>query len=214
MKNKLPSKYYISIILLLTVSTILHAENKVDKNILSYLNQTTLKKFKGADTAIAYDEEKYKYEADGTYTMFDDCYEKVLTENGKNSNRVLTFSYSASYSKFKVINIEVISPDGSVKKVDLSKHLKETINRSQMSSNIYDPKSKVIKVSLPGLEINDTIHYVVEKTTFAARVPNTWSNFFVLESPTAINYYKIVIDAPKSMPLRRIKRKNDTSSSG
>jgi len=172
---------------------------------LKFIKECTAEKYPNSDSVLAYDYEKYKYEADGTSVKWDDCYETILTEKGKRDNSVMSFHFSLPYSTVDVLLVELIKKNGDIVKIDIEKNSKEMIDRSQMSQNIYNPNDKIFQVTVPGLDVGDTLHYIWKKNTVKARVPNTWSDYYVLEYTKPIKYYKVDINAPKKLPLKNIK---------
>ena len=110
------------------------------------------KKYPNADSILVDDYEKISYNPDGTGISRDEVYEKILTEKGRRENRTLTFYYTLPYSTVKVELLEIIKPDGKIIKVDVPANSREMVNRSQMSSNIYNPNSKLLQVTIPNQE--------------------------------------------------------------
>jgi transglutaminase-like putative cysteine protease len=182
----------------------------LDKSsVLKKAAEATVKKFPDADSVLVGDYEKKIYQPDGTSESWDEVYEKVLTEKGKRDNRILTLYFTIPYSKVDMPLLELIKPNGTVQKIDVKKNSREMVNPSQMNQNIYNPNSKLLKITIPGLEIGDVIHSVSHRQTVKARVPKTWSDYFVLEYTNPIMDYDIEIDAPKSMPLVNIQLKDE-----
>ena len=144
------------------------------------------------------------YNPDGTATVRDDTFMKVLTEKGKRNNKSLSFYYTLPYSTVELPLLEIIRPDGTVLNIDVSKQSRIMINNSQMSSNIYNPNSKILKVNVPGLQVGDIIRYVSHLKQVKARMPNTWSDYSLFESTTPIKHLILEIIAPDKLPLKKI----------
>lgn len=145
-----------------------------------------------------------KYEKSGTYVMWDDMAYKILTQKGRDQMKTLSTYYTASYGKSQFILVNVHKPDGKVISYDPKKLSKEMVDPSQMSSNIYDPNHKIVRITLPELEIGDVIRYCVKRDTFKPRYPNSFSNIFILESDEPIVNYTILVDGPEELPLNKI----------
>ena len=169
----------------------------------------TLAEYPDADDVLVDDYVLTTYEKDGTSVTWDDWGSKILTEKGKQNNRVMTMYYNASYSKAEFIFVKIIKADGSVREVDLARQSQEMIDRSQMGSNIYDPNNKIIQVSLAELEVGDLIRALTRRTTFKPRVPDSFSDFQTFEYSSPILRYVLEINAPAELPLRNIILKDE-----
>ena len=176
---------------------------------LRNIKECTIENYPNSDSVLSYDYEKYKYEVNGTSVKWDDCYETILTEKGKRANAVMSFHYSLPYSTVEVKLVELIKADGTIQTIDIKKNSRVMIDRSQMSQNIYNPNDKIFQMTIPGLEIGDTLHYIWKKNNVKARIPNTWSDYYVLESTKPIKYYKVEVNAPQKLPLRNIKLRDE-----
>ena len=170
-------------------------------------------KYPDADSVLVWDVQKITYQADGTSEQFDEFYQKILTEKGKRGAAVFSEYFDKSYSKVKVWAIEIIKPDGKVIKIDVAKNSKIMISPGQMGANIYNPNAKILSVSVPGIEIGDTMHYFVQRGIFNPRMKNIWTDIFVLQSTTPVVYYNIVVNGPKSRPLKKYLVKNEVKDS-
>jgi len=173
--------------------------------VIKSAKQVTSRKYPDSDDALVDDYLFTAYRPDGTSVTWDDVYTKILTEKGRRSNRSISFSHTLPYSTVMVKKLEIIKPDGKIVPVDVKANSKEMVNNSQMSANIYNPDSKVLKVNIPGLKVGDMIHYVAFRNMVKTRVPDTWSDFFTIETTSPIVNYTIEIVAPKSLPLKRIE---------
>lgn len=174
--------------------------------ITASAKNATAERFPDADSVLVYDLEEITYQPDGLGTGTDDFYQKVLNESGRKQLRELSFRYNSTYEKLEVLTVEIIRPDGKTVKIDPASG-RETIDSSQMGSNIYDPANKVFTIAVPGLEIGDILHVKSRETTLKARVPGQWSGYNVLQADIPFLYYEVRINAPESRPLaaKRIK---------
>ena len=156
-----------------------------------------------------------KYNPNGTATVWDDTFIKILTEKGKRDNQTLSLYFTLPYSTVNLTLLNIIKPDGTVQDIDISKQSRVMINNSQMNSNIYNPNSKILKVNIPDLQIGDIIRYVSHRKQVKARMPNTWSDYSVFENTTPVKHLTLEIISPKTLPLKKInllaKVKNSVS---
>ena len=144
------------------------------------------------------------YNPDGTSTVWDDTFMKVLTEKGKRSNKTQSFYYTLPYSTVELTLLEIIKPNGTVQDIDVSKQSRIMINNTQMNSNIYNPNSKILKLNIPDLQVGDIIRSVIHRKQVKARMPNTWSDYSILESTSPIKHLTLEIISPNELPLKKI----------
>ncbi|MDA3799303.1 MAG: DUF3857 domain-containing protein [Kiritimatiellae bacterium] len=179
------------------------------QSVMELSAKSTLAEFPNADEILLEEYTKTVYKADGTSKTYDEIYVKVLTERGKRSNREVSFRYTLPYATVQIECLEIIKPDGTVVSIDIKENSREVVDRGQMSSNIYNPNSKVLQASLPGLEIGDIVHYASFKDTVKARVPNTFSDYSVFEYDLPILRTTYEVVAPADKPLVNIELKDE-----
>ena len=167
--------------------------------------EVTSKVYPNADDVMVDDYIFTTYKKDGTSITWDDTFIKILTEKGKRSNQTLAFYFSLPYSTVKLKILEIIKPDGKVVPVDIALNSKVMINSSQMNQNIYNPNDKILKVSIPSLEIGDTVRYMTCRDTVKPRVADTWSDRFLFEYTSPIKHTTVEILAPSELPLTNIE---------
>ncbi len=165
----------------------------------------TPEKYPNSDDILVDDHIFVRYQRDGTAVIWDDTFNKVLTEKGRRDNRTLSFHFTVPYSTVEVKLLEVIKPDGTVVPVDVKAQSKVMVDRSQMGSNIYNPNNKVYRVSISGLEIGDMVRYVSHRNEVKTRMPDTWSDWTILEWNSPIKHFIYEVKGPKALPLRNIK---------
>jgi hypothetical protein len=163
--------------------------------------EVTSQAYPNADLVQVDDFTRCEYRPDGTGMMWSDNYTKVLTEKGRREEQGLSFGFLLPYNKVAVSVVELIKPDGSIVPVDVAKQSKVMIDRSQMSSNIYDPNSKILQVGVPGVEIGDVLHVVMQQHTMRRQMPDTWDDYQVFESTSPIKHAVYEIRAPQDRPL-------------
>lgn len=144
------------------------------------------------------------YQPDGTGVTWSENYTKILTEKGRSERQYLAFEFVLPYTQVSVTLLELIKPDGSVVPIDIDKQSQIVINHYQMSSNIYNSRSKVLRVGVPGLQVNDVIHLVTCHETHRRIMPNSWDDFQVFEAIAPIRHAVYEVHAPKAAPLESI----------
>lgn len=179
------------------------------EKVIQAAAEITQEKYPNSEDVLVDDYIFCRYHADGTSVTWDDTFIKILTEKGRRDHQTLAFYYSLPYSTVVLKMLEIIKPDGKVISIDIDKNSKVMVNSSQMGSNIYNPNSKVLRVNVPGLEIGDMVRYVSFRDTVKTRVPNTWSDYFLLEYTSPIKNMTIEVVGPKSLPLKAIALKDE-----
>ena len=169
----------------------------------------SVEKYPDSDAVLLDDYIQVTYNADGTAEMWDDTAVKILTEKGKRNYRTQSLSFNTSYGTNYFTLVEIIKPDGSVVPVDIAANSKVMADPSQMSANIYNPNSKVLSLSVPGLEVGDTLHYISYDLTTKTVVPDTWSDYQVFEGETPIEQITYQVVAPIARPLQKIALKGE-----
>jgi len=167
----------------------------------------TAEKYPDSDYVLIDDFIQIEYQADGTSETWDDTAVKILTEKGKRANRTLSLGFNISYGTNRFSRVQVIKPDGTVNEVDIAAQSKVMVDPGQMKSNIYNPNSKVLKLSVPGLEIGDTLRYIAHRVKTKTVVPDTWSDYQVFEHTSPIERTTYQVIAPKGLPLAKIALK-------
>jgi len=161
--------------------------------------------FPNSDFVIVDEHITKVYQADGTYRVWDEQYVKILTESGKRQHQTVSQYFTLPYGIAEIKLLEVIKPDGSVIGIDVAANSREMVNPSQMSANIYNPNSKILKVGVPGLEIGDMLHMFSFDDIVKARVPNTWSDYNVFEYTAPIVHIVLDVNGPTALPLVNIR---------
>jgi transglutaminase-like putative cysteine protease len=148
-----------------------------------------------------------RYQADGTSETWDDTAIKILTEKGKRANRTLTLGFNTSYGTNYFTQVQLIKPNGLISEIDIEAQSNVMVDPSQMSANIYNPNSKILQLSVPGLEIGDTLHYIARQVKTKTVVPDEWSDYQVFEHTSPIERTTYQVIAPKERPLKNIALK-------
>ncbi|MBR4673892.1 MAG: DUF3857 domain-containing protein [Victivallales bacterium] len=176
----------------------------LDPNKLTLSGRSvTTTNYPNADDVMIDDVIKVEYAPNGCAVTWDDTAIKVLTEEGRRDNRVLRFHYCQSYEKLTLVLLQTITEDGKVTDLNIDEVTAVMTDRSQMSSNIYDPNDKILQARIPDLQLNMIVRYLVRREIFKPRVPNTFSDYQVFEysSPILHSFYQI--RAPRELPLQK-----------
>jgi transglutaminase-like putative cysteine protease len=177
------------------------------ENLTGLSTAATVEKYPDSDDVLIDDFIQVEYQADGTSETWDDTAIKILTEKGKRKNRTLTLSFNISYGTNYFTKVQVIKPDGTINEVDIAAQSKVMVNPGQMSANIYNPNSKILKLSVPGLEIGDTLRYIAHNIRTKTVVPDTWSDYQIFEHTSPMEHITYQVIAPKALPLAKIALK-------
>jgi transglutaminase-like putative cysteine protease len=180
-----------------------------EKKVMTAAADITQTMYPNCDEATVEEKITEDYRADGTGENQDEAYVKVLTEKGKRDRRTLSIGYMLPYSTAQVVKLEIIKPSGEIVPVDIAANSKETIDTSQMESNIYDPNSKILQVNISGLEINDVLHWVTRTTTLRSIIPGEFADENVFEGDGYIRHLVYEVYAPVDKPLKKIVLKDE-----
>ena len=163
----------------------------------------TVWSYPNSDQVLVDDYTYQKYNQDGTAVRWEDLYLKILTENGRLTNKVFSFPYMLPYSTVEVKKLQVVKPGGQIVDVDIAKNSKVMIDDSQMFSNIYNPNHKVLKVTIPDLQVGDGVRCLTYSPTVKALIPNTWYNLETFEGTSPIVHARHEIISSKDLPIAK-----------
>ncbi|HQO81567.1 MAG TPA: DUF3857 domain-containing protein [Deltaproteobacteria bacterium] len=149
------------------------------------------------------------YEKDGTYSEWYESYVKILTEKGRRRYKSVTSSFTIPYNTTEFQLVEVIRADGSVENVDIARNSSEMVEQSQMDANIYDPNNRILRVTIPEVEVGDTVHFIVYDRFDKVRMPDVFSDYVLLEGIDPIVRSEYTVAAPRDMPLRSMELKSE-----
>ena len=169
----------------------------------------TLQAYPNADDVLVDNYVLATYQADGTGEQWDDQYVKVLTEKGKRDQQSISRYFDLPYETSSVKRVELIKPDGRVIPIDVAKQSRVMVDPSQINMNIYAPNQKILRVSIPGLEIGDVCRVLSYHRTMKSRVPDTWSDYTVLEYTSPIKHLIYEVVGPKDRPLANIALRDE-----
>jgi len=178
-------------------------------NIQEVSQTVTPQKFPNADYVNIDQMHWISYNPDGTYEEWNAHAVKIMSEKGRRQFQTISSYFTIPYNTTSFKHIEIIRPDGSRVSVDIEKNSRITIEHGQMNNNIYNPNQKILRVSIPKLEIGDVLYSELMDNFSKVRTPKTWSDYIVMEGvqPIIRKVYKVC--APVERPLERIMIKNE-----
>lgn len=177
--------------------------------VLGRISNVTRERYPDADTVVVARQGWASYETDGTSVEWFEQYTKVLTEKGRRDAGTITSSFTIPYNTTRFVLVEIISEGGAIRTLDVEKNSREMVDPSQMASNIYNPNDRLLTLTVPGLSIGDTVHFIIEDRFTKPRMPGTYGDIITFEGTDPIVYARHTIVAPSSLPLRRIAVKNE-----
>ncbi len=143
------------------------------------------------------------YAPDGTSTMWVDFWAKALTEVGAKELREVPLWYQEGYSEAEFQVAEILHADGTIEPIDLKANVASATSNSDHDSNIYDPSSKRLVLTVPYIGVGDTLHVVLAHHTARPRIPDTFTDFETFEAmDTPTPYLSFTVLSPKELPLR------------
>ncbi len=182
------------------------------KAALAAAREVTPDKYPDADAVVVDRATWVRYRADGTEVQWQDHYDKVLTEKGRRQCRTLASYFTIPYQRgpedCKISLVEVVKPDGRAVPVDLAKNSRVMVDSRSMGANIYNPNHKVIRVSIPHLEVGDVLHYVMFDRVVHPRCRGTFATQIGFESTWPIVRCSAEIRGPADCPLRSLAVKD------
>jgi transglutaminase-like putative cysteine protease len=185
-----------------------HADEFNPRTLLEQATEITTALFPDADTVLLNDITRVRYETDGTSFYDSDSAIKILTEKGKRDYQTLSLSFNISYGTNYFTRVERITSAGEIIPIQIEENSRLMVDPDQMNANIYNPNSKRLQLSVPGLQIGDIIRYAFTDITTKPLVPNSWSDYQVFESTMPICKATYQVDAPQELPLQKIQLKD------
>jgi transglutaminase-like putative cysteine protease len=178
-------------------------------HIQEVAQKVTQQRFPNADFVNIDQKHWISYNPDGTYEEWNAHAIKIMSEKGRRQFQTISSYFTIPYNTTTFKHIEILRPDGTRVSVDVEKNSRITIEHGQMKSNIYNPNQKILRVSIPKLEIGDILYSELMDNFSKVRTPNTWSDYVGLESVQPIIRKIYEICAPVELPLERIMIKNE-----
>ncbi len=164
----------------------------------------TVERFPDADAVLAKMTEEIFYQPDGTYTSTNEQYVKVLTENGRREESLITVHFNMRYGRGEITNVSILSPDGTEREVDIAATTKEATDNSSADENIYDPMDRILTCTIPGVKVGDVVRSSYVSTAFKSRIEDQFADRFIMEWSCPILEQKVTIHAPAEKPLAKM----------
>ncbi|MBP5285380.1 MAG: chromate transporter [Kiritimatiellae bacterium] len=161
-----------------------------------------------ADVVVVDNKIDTEYFADGSFVTIDEEWTKILTEKGRVEASRISLGYNLRYGESKILRVEIIGADGSVREVDFEKTLSDATDNESMDANIYDPMDRRISCSVPGLAVGDIRHTVVRREETKSRVRDQWADIELLEYSFPIAKTTVTVTGPKERPILSKKLRN------
>ena len=166
-------------------------------------------KYPDADTVCISSGERVRYEIDGSAESEETFSVRILTEKGKRSLRKRSWSFDSNYETMELRALAVVKADGSKKVYPPERYSHTSIDSESAGSNIFSRNIKVLTLSLPDLEVGDTVDMTVRYRLFKPRMAGQWSHYGVLQSDMPIEKSIFTVDAPAELPLKSIVLKDE-----
>lgn len=167
---------------------------------------------KEANCILLFDREEVTVNADGTFTTRDECRYQILNYEGLTRMRELAFHFNSAYGTVQVTHLAIVKPDGRKITIDPAKHSSVNTESSQLTSAIFDPAQRVLTLTVPGLEIGDTLEVTSLEKITKPRMPGEFSDISVLQADFPIKYYEYIINMPMEKPLKSICIKDEVKN--
>ena len=180
----------------------------ISGNIAEKAKDVTVQKYPDANSVILNQTTRVVYKKDATYTQWNEAYIKILTKEGRDNNLTISSVYNIPYQNdedCRVDLVEIIKPDGTIKKINIAEQSSVSIRSSDMGSNIYDPNSKSITVNIKGLKVGDILHYQMYDNIILPRAKGIFTDIFSLEGSSPILSSTIELEGPADFPLKKIE---------
>ena len=179
------------------------------EKIKSSAQNVTSQKYPNADVVHIDQRHWVSYNPDGTYEEWDAHAVKIMTEKGKRQYQTISSYFTIPYNTTEFKRVEIIKADGKHISVDIEKNSRVTIEHGQMKNNIYNPNQKILRMTIPQLNIGDVLYTELKDIFSKVRTPNTWSDYIGFESISPIVRMEYEVCAPLERPLERIVIKNE-----
>lgn len=144
-----------------------------------------------------------EYAPDGSSTLWIEWWIKAFTEGGAQELHEIPLWYKKGFSESEFQVAEVIRADGTVVPVDLKANVKDVSSNDGNDVNIYDENSRQVVLTIPQIQKDETLHFVMVQHTMRPRIPDAYMDFDTFESmESPLPYAKLTIVAPKELPLK------------
>ena len=191
-------------LLMFVVSVMCAGESFCASSGYSFLSDVTPERYPHDHAVLAREVERIEFRRDGSSVDRDEVFLTMLDSDGVRENSVQVFYINGHYMDLKMPLFEVISPDGSVRVVDLEKNAREDNSASSSRMNIYDPSQRELRVFVPELRPGDTIHYIVVRNNFKFMIPGEFFGRVTAEYTFPVREYSFELKGPGDMKLHTL----------
>ncbi len=167
--------------------------------VLKAARSATADKYPDADVVILDDRIHTRYEADGTYVMWDEEWVKIMTESGSKEYGTADLHFSQRYGDAGVLACQVFPQEGGMRELAVTGGaVRVATDNSSMSQNIYDPLDKRATMRIPGLKPGDVRRVVTCRRALKPRARDFWGDIATLEYTYPILATTVTFDAPEA----------------
>jgi len=164
-----------------------------------------------ANSITGFDRNYIEFDEEGAYEEYGHSFTKVLTEEGRDDNGSVSFTYHRRYGSIDIVLARVIKADGT--EIPVGEDLITDGTPPAVSAmNIYESDFREISIVFPGLEVGDAIEYIVHQT-YEPLIDNGFTGMYFLQYTEPIAESVVTIVGPESMPLKHAVKDVDAEFS-
>ncbi len=171
---------------------------------LSESAPVTPARFPNADTVVLSQEQRVEVNAEGGYVRRSTLRVKALTEKGRRELRSHDHGFNVAYGFAKATGLRLFKADGRTVTLDPAAQSAVQQDPSSMAVNIYDPNDKRLVVSVPGIEVGDTLEISMEEGEPKPRMKGGFADILTLEDVNPVLRSTYTVVTPKSLPLATV----------
>lgn len=179
--------------------------------VISESKSVTPVRFPNADVVVLSQEQRVEVNAEGGYVRRSTTRTKAVTEKGRRELLSYATRFNVSYGFAKATGLRLIKADGRLVELDPAAQSAVQQDPSSMEANIYDPNDKRLVVSIPGVEIGDTVEISMEEGEPKPRMKGGFADIMMMEDVNPVLRTAYTVVTPKSLPLATIVLKGGDS---
>lgn len=168
----------------------------------------TAERFPDADAVVVDTAVETSYGTDGSFVALNDTWVKILTEKGRQEESVQTLRFNVRYGREEFTYVGLVGADGEEREVDVSATTSEMTDNSSASSNIYDPMSRRVVCTIPGIRVGDVLHVKSRETVTKSRVEGQFFDLNLFEHTCPVVRSTLKILSPAGLPLAKTGIRN------
>jgi len=166
--------------------------------------------YPNANALIIMDKTETRFEEDGTGVTRHHSIAKILTEGGIDRYAEDHLPYYKVYDTVEIHIARVIKEDGTV--IDVSdSDIKDISSAMGEAMNIYDEDAMDKVVSFKNLEAGDCVEMFYTDSLFHAPMEGHFDGGFVTRFPEPITKLEVVVNGPKSRPLKHFVKNGEVN---